>query len=531
MSQVYDPETKTLSHYEEGFLHGKSIQFDDEGNKIAETLYENGRRQGLHIRLKDNQIVYSVTYKDDLKEGDATTYTNGKKTNITQYRADKKEGNETEYDPISGDVIHATTWVDDVKHGMETNLQTRESIDWVYGKQRTYQIVRNLPYITHTPYIDDKRNGREIKYIIDGYGKETQYYQCDYKDDLKHGDEITFHGDGTSKTQWVDGKKHGSESRHGYNCEWIDGKKHGEESETSYSSEYGQPVVFSTKTSNWIDGQLYGPYVYNDKSINISVNYIHDQKHGVEKHVKTYQGRKITMYQCEYNMGKKHGAEEKLININPNNFYDFRKETSHYVNDILHGKVDSGDGYICDYKMGQKHGCESKAGEFEYHYRDGILHGLYYNIKEGIKCYYHMGVKHGKENKKVPIYKKACSNINNHEQKFSHNEEIESNYNMGKLDGHVITHVDGKIRKEKLYKNGVCIRIYVYSEAQQAPRKPNLQPYIEDLLNGLYVEWSSTGIKLKEELYRNGKKHGLCKAWRPDGSLMYKSQYEDGNEI
>jgi hypothetical protein len=48
-----------------------------------------------------------------------------------------------------------------------------------------------------------------------------------------------------------------------------------------------------------------------------------------------------------------------------------------------------------------------------------------------------------------------------------------------------------------------------------------------------WINWLDKGRGLKdtEEYYRNGKRHGWCSAWGPDGTLLWRNRYVDGEIV
>ena len=109
-------------------------------------------------------------------------------------------------------------------------------------------------------------------------------------------------------------------------------------------------------------------------------------------------------------------------------------------------------------------------------------------------------------------------------------KEYEGHYKDGKLNGlYVEWYEDGQKKCEERYKNGkengLCT--WWYENGQK-----ELEGHFEDeKLNGLYVEWYEDGQKKCEEHYKNGKENGLCTWWCEDGQKVYEGYYEDGIEV
>ena len=109
-------------------------------------------------------------------------------------------------------------------------------------------------------------------------------------------------------------------------------------------------------------------------------------------------------------------------------------------------------------------------------------------------------------------------------------KEYEGHYKDGKLNGlYVEWYEDGQKKCEERYKNGkengLCT--WWYENGQK-----ELEGHFEDeKLNGLYVEWYEDGQKKCEEHYKNGKENGLCTWWCEDGQKECEGYYEDGVEV
>ncbi len=52
-----------------------------------------------------------------------------------------------------------------------------------------------------------------------------------------------------------------------------------------------------------------------------------------------------------------------------------------------------------------------------------------------------------------------------------------------------------------------------------------------DQIHGTYVTFYEDGIMKSEELYRQGRKHGIHRSYHPNGNMHIVSEWEDGSPV
>lgn len=84
----FEKVISSIFNYKNGFLDGKSIQFNEYGYKKSITNYKNGIKEGMYIKFhKDGKTINEKgLYKDGTKEGDWLTFdASGKKLRTIHY--------------------------------------------------------------------------------------------------------------------------------------------------------------------------------------------------------------------------------------------------------------------------------------------------------------------------------------------------------------------------------------------------------------------------------------------------------------
>ena len=88
---------------------------------------------------------------------------------------------------------------------------------------------------------------------------------------------------------------------------------------------------------------------------------------------------------------------------------------------------------------------------------------------------------------------------------------------------------NGQIRWEKHYRNGVPTGKYRTWYKKAKAKLRSSVTYKRGKKHGLFRMWRGDGSKLIEGRYQHGKKHGLWKRWYPNGKLMETSTYNQGS--
>jgi antitoxin component YwqK of YwqJK toxin-antitoxin module len=228
--------------YKAGVLHGMKGLWDQKGNLVEESFYENGKLNGRYFEKgrDGKEVVYH--YKNNRKEGaHYITYpmheTLGKVKAIeANFVNDKAEGEVIEYNETGGKVSSSF-----YKNGL------KEGIAQGFGP--------NGQLFVSFSFKNDKRSGPALQYFPNGkVAKEAHFI-----DDVKQGDEKTYHENGklASLIQYQDGKEHGISrnwNKDGvlvFEGEYKEGKKHGK-----FNKYYddGSPRLLQVFVDDQLDG-------------------------------------------------------------------------------------------------------------------------------------------------------------------------------------------------------------------------------------------------------------------------------------
>lgn len=150
---------KGLIPFKDGLMHGKAIQWDRKGNKISETTYVKGKREG-------REIVY---------------YPNGKKQAIINYANDKPQGLVIEYFD-TGEKMSSGELVNGVENGRYTwwfknGLKDQElnyRMGSVEGAVRNWYPDGKQKMISE--YKSNQKNGKTVNWFANGNMMSKQFY-------------------------------------------------------------------------------------------------------------------------------------------------------------------------------------------------------------------------------------------------------------------------------------------------------------------------------------------------------------------
>lgn len=57
-----------------------------------------------------------------------------------------------------------------------------------------------------------------------------------------------------------------------------------------------------------------------------------------------------------------------------------------------------------------------------------------------------------------------------------------------------------------------------------------IRSFKKNVMDGVWITYNETNIKVAEARYRNGKKDGKWSIWNEEGSLIYELEYTDGEK-
>jgi hypothetical protein len=230
-------------------------------DKDNQDKQNKGVSSDIQTEIESNEGEYVGDLKDGKKHGQGTfTYSNGKKY-VGEWKDDKRHGKGTITNPNGNKYVGE--WKDDKGDGKGT-------ITWSNGSK----------------YVGEFKNNK-----MHGQGTETwpngQKYVGVYKDGNKHGQgTYTWPSGNKYFGGWKDNKKHG----HGtyvyangkyYVGEWKEGefrkKAYQKEKEKVRLNEFyvkNKPIaIMSSTTTPPIDELFANPFIYEDKTIVIVVNF------------------------------------------------------------------------------------------------------------------------------------------------------------------------------------------------------------------------------------------------------------------
>ena len=307
--RFYDPTSryKTLSK-EIQYIKGKKYEITYKnyspyngiswlGNKMF--TYKNSKREGVYqiYDIDMTTIVEKGQYINDLKQG-TVSYTPLKNDKHSFYS----------YKPTT------CTFVDDKPYNGTVSTK-RETTHYVNGKKTgvcsTYFDVYTNMLARKTTYLNDKREGEEISYLI-----HNKTLKSIYKNDKPFSGE--FYNLKTDKVEtYIDGKKHGDFIT--FNDNRIKQTQHYEKGKL-----LSEKTIYLIKNDSVIGKGTYknnlpyqGKFVTKQKKYKqyLVAPYVKGVKHGVEKLIAVDYRDIKTITSTTYNKGKKEGAYQSSYHL------------------------------------------------------------------------------------------------------------------------------------------------------------------------------------------------------------------------
>lgn len=169
--------------FENDQVEGLVVEFNQEGVKIAETPYVQGRKEGqARIYSPDERLSATIDFRNDKKHGIATQYfPSGAVFRETSYREDLKEGEEKTYFD-NGVVASVFVYQGDQLNGLCQSWNREGVLQFEaeyaeglrHGKFNKYY-EDGKPYIQQT-FVYDKAEGKKVKYGTDGKMTVSNYH-------------------------------------------------------------------------------------------------------------------------------------------------------------------------------------------------------------------------------------------------------------------------------------------------------------------------------------------------------------------
>lgn len=182
----------------------------------------------------------------------------------------------------------------------------------------------------------------------------------------------------------------------------------------------------------------------------------------------------------------------------------------------------------------------SQGGRMEckLYYKNGVRNGLKENYDNEGKVWLRQEYKNGRKNGTSEMYsngklvnKSVYKADKKHglSQTFSGDQlTTETYYENDLKNGTSKTYgLDGKLTLEANYKEDKRYGLYsVYSNGQLMTETN----YKDDLQNGLSTTYA-LGKKNMDAEFLNGKRHGVSHMYKPDGSVLFKHYYLNGEKV
>lgn len=476
--------------YKKGLKDGVWKTYDRNGVLLEEENYSNGKSEGISKNLYENGKVYEEFYY--------------RKNKINQYK----------YYNESGELIKS---INKEKNEFEFELYNRN------GNKR----------------MTGKINGEQLDGVLTSFnylGIKTE--SAEYKDDKKVNSEKEFYSNGQllSETPYVDGEKHGlykkysvtgSELTKGY---FVKGSAEGYWFYYNFSGKLTEIRYYdNNEQSGWqrtfaCDGKLYKAEYMADGRIVQRCNY--DTLNNVIKRINydSTIAQSFTIPNFDGNIWLKRNVKNNFIDGLSINYYPNGSISTERLNDL-----DKEIGIVKHYDVYGKISREET-------YDMGLRNGKYTTYENGKPDYVANYVNDARDGETIEYFENG-------------KPSIITNYVQGNADGdQTFYDENGNLAVILKYKNDNLVGYtYENESGQLVPvipvnkpdmeikayyknKKPSLSFSIKNGdREGLYLFYSSAGIKQVEVNYSNGYLHGDRMLYFPDGKLQSKTTFYYGD--
>lgn len=272
----------------EGVCTYRIVRHDSYDFVRERTMFVAGKIHGESEFYNEEGTVYKrFTYANGAKMIATHMWPNGKLSQLTYYKNEKKQGVEKYWDE-QGRLRGVERWHEGLEHGK------CESIDHDHGT------------VIHTDNRHGERHGVERVWIDNVLRRQTQYYN-----DALHGLDEQWYANGKKEQQcrYIMGKKHGlstewyENGQMSYKCTFVYDRQHGVEN-AWYAD--GTPQ----KSLGWAHGRRDGvDQRWNTKGRLIKKrSWKHGMKHGKEK---LWRPNGAKWIERNWRFGVMHGVEQK----------------------------------------------------------------------------------------------------------------------------------------------------------------------------------------------------------------------------
>ncbi len=521
MQKTYYPNgaTKETVEFKKGKRHGMNKEYDVAGNQESELQYKDGKLEGLQKRYYPGMILErEIYYKGGKRDGSCITYhKNGKISAKGNY--------------VAG--IVTGTWEEYFSNGKREKYYTLNDKGDYTDSLLTYHHNGQLASVTHFNKKGQKE-GLDINYASDGkvlnifiYKKDAikswKYFAADGKE-LASGTKTLMnynkYGNLESKGDIAKGVRTGrwefyypNGAISGIGNYTLTGELDG-----SYE-EYYQSGEIKSKTS-YSNGSYNGPFVsYHENKKVQSEGWYAEGEHAGEW---TWYYVNGNPEQTDYYINDK--ATGMITDWNADSTIDYtRKIKDEVFQGIYFYGPDNKERVKLDTKNGNgsfKYSGENNVIEYNRTYQYGVLHG---KVTQTLKSTgallneenYSNGYLNGKQ-----IYRYPNGQIS-----------LEAEYVFGDETGTWKYYSeDGTISLLRHYTYGRSCDSTVWYYASGAPR---IKEYYNDMgqISGITLWYYENGKIKKHSRHAFNDREGWTYDYDPEGRLMYKRWFENGNVV
>ncbi|MFM7023602.1 MAG: hypothetical protein ACKOXB_11560 [Flavobacteriales bacterium] len=509
---------KETIEYKKGKRNGKMEEFDNNGNRVSELNYKNGKYDGLqklyHI---GNVLKREIYYKDGMVEGSSTSYyTNGKVSS---------KGSFAKGNPVG-------KWEEFFENGKPKRLYylnaegnyIDSALNYHHNGQLESVMLYNKKSQPHGLYRAYSAEGKLFNTLFYKKGaiKKWEYFSADGKLINSGGANLVNYNEygnmdskGALKKDYRTGR-------------WEFYYPNGDISAIGTYDEYGQ--LSGTYEEYYHNGTVKSKTTYENGEFNGPYSYY-------------YENGKL---QTEgWYINGEHAGEWTWYYLNGN-----VEQKTYYINDEASGTVENWNAdstmeysrrykdqlfealwlYGPDDKPFQKLETKNGNGVFTYPAEGGAME---------YKTTYRYGVLHGRQTKKLKSG--VVISDENYEGGHHHGKHVyrypngqpslESDYMYGDYHGAWYYYAaDGTMTLQRHYSYGNSCDSTVWYYPSGAPK---IKEFYNDMgqVSGIVTWYFENGKVKRLSQHAYGERDGWTYDYDPEGRLMYKRWYENGNVV
>lgn len=502
-----------------GEVDGEVLIYFDCGALRERLFYQTGVRQGRgEIFALDGTVIERYVYQNDTLHGpNEEFFQSGKLRLKTNYVRGKTDGKYVRY--------HENGKLD-----AEGIYQAGDAIgNWRFyhdnGQLREEGTFKDDHPVGEFRYFDREGKLTEIKNFNDAgspHGENLLFHEAILHNKIIHEDGRMV------KTTYFD-RKGNEVATYGAVNGMLTGKAHFPTGEVR--------SVFSLQ-----DGKATGTWKYFGRSGNLESEhqYRDDQLHGK---VTEYYASGTTKLVLHYENGKKQGtythyhSNEKISSVG---WYQDNQPEQRWLGYHPNGELQSDEYYLRGNQLGKSYyyATDGKIFSADEAKDEKMLDLIFYN-EQGEQCSVANGsngsveisatFQSGRVIQKIAI---SCGMFSGKNMMFFPDGKVfrSRSYRQGKLHGPFVrTGAFGERQLEGYYvdgnSEGTWTWYYPTGEKEVAGR------YRQDERDSVWTYYFRTGHVSKTVPYKNGKRHGVSEVFGPEGSLILRRQYDEGDLI